>query len=91
MDFYVKFYIFKKVTHSLIIASNHKSPFDFICLDLRCTIKEVNAIFVHLIIDKSNKKPTYYINIDRPILKTFKLVVKYLGIIIMFDKDLPQP
>ena len=53
-------------------------------------LKEVNYMFVDFIIEKPNTKPTYYM-IDRPILKTFKLVVKSLGIIILFAEDLTQP
>ena len=60
-------------------------------MDLLCALKEVNALFVHFIIYKPNTKPTYYIKIDRPILKTFELVVKSLGIITLFAEDLPQP
>ena len=59
-------------------------------MDLWFIIKEVNAIFVHFIIDKPKTEPTYYIKIDRQILKK-NLVVKSLGIIILFAKDPPQP
>ena len=59
-------------------------------MDLRCTIKEVNAFVVHFILEKLNTKPNYYIKINRPILKIFKLVVKSLGIIILFSEDRPQ-
>ena len=51
----------------------------------------MNAIFINYIIYKPNTNPAYYIKIGRPIFKTFKLVVKYLGIIILFSEDKPQP
>ena len=80
----VKFKSFCKIVNSLITAGNHKSPFDFIWMDLCCKIIEVNALFVKTFLDKPNTKPTYYIKIDWPILKTFKQVVNSLVIIILF-------
>ena len=78
VDFSVKCEIFCKIAHFLITSGNHKSPFDFIWLDLRCTIKEVIAFFVHFMLEELNTKATYYNKIDRPILKHFKLVAKHL-------------
>ena len=89
LPFLCKFKIFLKITHSPITAGIHKSLFDLIWLYFLCIPKEVNYIFVHFIIDKPNTKPTYYIKIYRPILKTFKLVVKSLGIIILFAEYIP--
>ena len=63
LDFSVKSERFCKITHYLVKYGNYKLPFDFICLDSRCTPKEVNYLFIHLIIDKPNTKPTYYIKI----------------------------
>ena len=91
MDSSVKFQSFFIMSRSLIIHGNHYFPFEFILMDLSCTPKELNAVFIHFIIDKPNTKPNWYINIDRKFLKTFNLVVKSLGISISFSEDIPQP
>ena len=57
--FSVKFYRFCKIYHSSITADNHKSPFDFIWLNLIFALKQANDIFVNFNIEKPNTKPTY--------------------------------
>ena len=78
------------IDHSLITAVNHNFPFEFIWMDLRCTIKESNALFLHFIIDKTNTKPIYYIRIDSLQSNIFMILVKSLVIIILYAKYLPQ-
>ena len=91
MDSSVKLQSFFRMSHSSIIHGNHYFPFEFILMDLLCTLKEFNYILINFIIDKPNTKPNCYINIDRKFLKTFNLVVKSLGISILFSEDIPQP